>query len=265
MAIRILAIGDIVGRPGRTVIREQLARLVAEHGVDFVIANGENSAAGSGIIPKQVAELTASGIDVITSGDHIWKRREIIPFLRDRQPLLRPANYPAAAAGRGAGVFASHDGHQVGVINLVGRIYMNGPADCPFRTADAVVEELATKTRIILVDMHAEATSEKVAMGWYLDGRVTGVIGTHTHIPTADERILPGGTAYITDVGMTGPYQSVLGRQAEKVLHHFTTGMYAHFDLASGDVRLCGALIEADPETGKALSIQRVTAKAAGT
>ena len=258
MTVKILAIGDIVGRPGRTVVREKLARLITERKIDFVVANGENCAAGSGIIPKHVEELTSSGVDVITTGDHIWKRAQVVPLMQTGVPLLRPANYPAEAAGRGWGVFTSRSGLPVGVVNLAGRVYM-GPADCPFHAADAAVSELAEKTRLIIVDMHAEATSEKGAMGWYLDGRVTAVLGTHTHVPTADERLLPSGTAYITDLGMTGPYRSVLGRDVRKVLHRFTTGMYAHFDVATDDVRLCGALVEADPETGRALSIERIT------
>jgi hypothetical protein len=262
MSIRILTIGDIVGRPGRTIIKDKLAQFVEQRGVDFVVANGENSAAGSGIVPAQVTELTESGVDVITTGDHIWKRAQILPHMNSGLSLLRPANYPPEARGNGYGVFVSRGGVEIGVINLVGRVYMMNPADCPYRIADAVVAELAERTPLIIVDMHAEATSEKVAMGWHLDGRVTAVVGTHTHIPTADERVLPRGTAYITDLGMTGPYQSVLGRQVKRVLHKFTTGMFAHFDVASGDVRLCGALIEADAETGKAVSIERVCIRA---
>ncbi len=257
MSIKILAIGDVVGRPGRTVLKDRLASLVEQRAIDLVVANAENSASGSGIIPAQVEELRGAGVDVLTTGDHIWKRAQIVPHMNNGLPLLRPANYPADAKGRGYGIFRTASGLAVGVMNLVGRVYMN-PAECPFRTADAAVAEMSAETPIIIVDMHAEATSEKVAMGWYLDGRVTAVVGTHTHIPTADERVLPGGTAYITDLGMTGPYDSVLGRQTDKVLHRFTTGMYAPFDVASGDVRLCGAIIEADPETGRASSIERL-------
>ncbi len=258
MTIKILMIGDIVGRPGRDVIRRRLPDFARESDIDFVVGNGENAAGGSGIMPALAEELLESGIDVITTGDHIWKRAQIAGYIEGDVPLLRPANYPTEAAGRGSGVFASRNGRQVGVVNLIGRVYM-GPADCPFHAADTAVKNLARQTPIILVDMHAEATSEKVAMGWYLDGRVTAVIGTHTHVPTADERVLPGGTAYITDIGMTGPYASVLGRRVDRVLHRFTTGMYAHFDVAAEDVRLCGAVIEADPETGKALAIERIT------
>jgi len=262
MTIRILAIGDVVGRPGRSIVCEAVSRLVREQSIDFVVANAENAASGSGIVPAQVEELTRSGVDVITTGDHIWKRAQIVEFIETNNvPLLRPANYPQDAAGRGSGVFAGRSGCPIGVVNLIGRVYM-APADCPFSAVDAALEELAGEARIILVDMHAEATSEKVAMGWYLDGRATAVVGTHTHVATADERVLPGGTAYITDLGMTGPHQSVLGRRIDRVLHKFTTGMYAHFDVATGDVRLSGAVIEADPETGKALSIERVSIQA---
>ena len=258
MGLRILAIGDIVGRPGRGAVHQLLAALVKERNIDFVVANGENAAAGSGIVPRHVEELTAAGVHAITTGDHIWKRKQIVEALSDAAPLLRPANYPPAAAGRGFAVFHAPNGQPVGVVNLIGRVYM-GPADCPFRAADAAVRQLRRDTRIILVDMHAEATSEKVAMGWYLDGRVTAVFGTHTHVPTADERILPGGSACVTDLGMTGPYRSVLGRRTDKVLHRFTTGMYAPFDVATEDVRLCGAVVEADTDTGRALAIERVS------
>jgi len=258
MTVRIFVIGDVVGRPGRDVVRRRLPDFARARNIDFVVCNGENAAGGSGITPALAQELLESGIDVITTGDHIWKRAQIAEYIERDVPLLRPANYPAEAAGRGAAVFTSRNGHKVGVVNLIGRVYMMAPADCPFHAADTAVRALARQTPLVVVDMHAEATSEKVAMGWHLDGRVTAVIGTHTHIPTADERILPGGTAYITDIGMTGPYKSVLGRRVDRVLRRFTTGMYAYFDVASEDVRLCGALIEADPQTGKALAIERV-------
>ena len=262
MSAKVLVIGDIVGQPGRGIVVKKLAGLIRDLGVDFVVANGENAASGSGITPAHVKELTESGVDVITTGDHIWKRAQITEFISGNVPLLRPANYPTDAAGRGAAVFTARNGLRVGVINLVGRVYMMAPADCPFRTADAAIKKMADQAQLVIVDMHAEATSEKIALGWYLDGRATAVIGTHTHVPTADERILPGGTAYITDVGMTGPYQSVIGRETKKVLNKFITGMYSHFDVASGDVRLCGTLVEADPEIGKALSIERITVRA---
>ncbi len=249
----------MVGQPGRTVIAQKLASLVKRRGIEFVVANGENAARGSGIIPKHVEALLESGVDVITTGDHIWKQKKIVDLLKEgEQPVLRPHNYPAEAVGSGARTFSTRTGLSIGVINLIGRVYMHAPADCPFRAADRAVEELARKTSLILVDFHAEATSEKIAMGWHLDGRATAVCGTHTHIPTADERVLPGGTAYVTDLGMTGPYRSVIGRQVEPVLFHFKTGMYARFDVAEGDVRLSGAIIEADPDSGKAQSIERI-------
>ncbi|MFW6159491.1 MAG: TIGR00282 family metallophosphoesterase, partial [Planctomycetota bacterium] len=257
--IRILVIGDVVGRPGRTILADKLADFVEQHGIGFVVANGENTASGSGIIPKHVKLLLESGIDVITTGDHIWKQKKIVDLLKaGEQPVLRPANYPADAVGTGARLFAARDGTPVGVVNLIGRVYVPAPTDCPFRAANRAIEALSKETRLILVDFHAEATSEKIAMGWHLNGRATAVFGTHTHVPTADERVLPGGTAYVTDLGMTGPYRSVIGRQIDPVLFHFRTGMYARFDVASGDVRLCGAIIEANPDTGKAQSIERV-------
>jgi 2',3'-cyclic-nucleotide 2'-phosphodiesterase len=259
MGLKILVIGDVVGRPGREVIRKRLPGLIDERGIDFVVANGENAADGSGIIPAQVAELTRAGVDVITTGDHIWKRAEIAGFIRNPEtPLLRPANYPDEAAGQGFGVFTTRSGRPIAVVNLIGRIYMNSPADCPFHAADRALKHLPGRPKLVVVDMHAEATSEKVAMGWHLDGRVTAVFGTHTHVPTADACLRPAGTAYITDVGMTGPYKSVLGRRVDRVLPRFINGMFYHFDVATEDVRLCGALIEADPETGKALTIERI-------
>ncbi len=257
MPFRILVIGDVVGRPGRTMIQRKLPGLVKDRAVDFVVANGENAAGGSGILPEHVGELRESGVDVITTGDHIWKQAQIVGFIGGDVPLLRPLNYPPDAAGRGAAVFTARNGRNVGVINLIGRVYL-GPADCPFRTADAAVKALARETPLILVDMHAEATSEKQAISLYLDGRVTAVFGTHTHVATADECIRPRGSAYISDIGMTGPHDSVIGRRTDRVLHRFTTGMFAHFDVATGDVRLSGAIIDADASTGKALSIERI-------
>ena len=259
MGVKILVIGDIVGRPGREIVRTKLPGLIDERGIDFVVANGENSARGSGITPAHVVELTKSGVDVVTTGDHIWKRAGIGDYIAGKDvPLLRPGNYPEEAAGRGWDVFTTRGGQPVGVINLIGRVYMNSPADCQFHAADRALKSLPGRPKLVVVDMHAEATSEKVAMGWHLDGRVTVVFGTHTHVPTADACIRPAGTAYITDVGMTGPYKSVLGRRVDRVLPRFITGMYSHFDVASEDVRLCGALIDADPVTGKAASIERI-------
>ncbi|MBI3332674.1 MAG: TIGR00282 family metallophosphoesterase [Candidatus Omnitrophica bacterium] len=255
--MKILLIGDVVGAPGRDAVKALVPILKARHRIDFVIVNCENIAAGAGVTPKTAEELLSAGADMLTSGQHIWRYREIIPFLGQEPRLLRPANYPPAAPGFGAYVYNSRHGAPVGVLNLLGRVFME-PVDDPFRAADRWVEELRKKTPVILVDMHAEATSEKVAMGWYLDGRVSAVVGTHTHIQTADERILPKGTAYLTDLGMTGPYDSVIGREVEPVLGRFLTGLPSRYDVAKGNVLLCGALVELDPNTGKALKIERV-------
>ena len=256
--MKILALGDVVGSPGREAVKTLLPPLVAEHDVSFVVVNGENLAGGDGLTPDTVKDLFAAGVHCVTSGDHVFKRREILPSLETDPRLLRPANFPAAASGKGWTVLAGRHGERVGVINLMGRVFMK-PIDDPFAAVDAALAKLAGETDVILVDLHAEATSEKVAMGWFLDGRVTAVFGTHTHIQTADERVLPKGTAYITDLGMTGPYDSVLGRDKDRVLRALTTGMPTHFDVATQDVRLCGVLITADPTTHKATAIERVS------
>lgn len=258
MKVQILAIGDIVGKPGRDVVRKRLADFCRAEHIDCVIANGENLTDGAGITPPEAEDLFAAGVHVITGGDHIWNRREIIPYIAQEWRLLRPANYPEDQPGAGATVVTLAGGAKVGVIHVQGRVFMNTHAACPFRTAKEWVDKLRRETRLIAVDMHCEATSEKVAMGWWLDGQVSFVFGTHTHIQTADERVLPKGTAYITDCGMTGPYESVIGRRVDRVLQRFTTGMPARFDVASGDVRLCGAVAVVDGETGLADSIRRV-------
>ena len=257
MFIKVLVIGDIVGKPGRKVLSEELPGLVARERISFVIANAENAAGGSGVTPEIAQELFKAGASVLTTGDHVWKKREIVPYIEKESRLLRPANYPAKASGSGFTILADPAGQKIGVVNLIGRVFM-GPADSAFEVADRAVTELARVTPLIFVDMHAEATSEKVAMGWFLDGRVTAVFGTHTHVQTADERVLPGGTAYITDLGMTGPYDSVLGRRKDRVLQALITLMPTSFDVAKGDVRLSGAIITCDRETGKATAIQRV-------
>ncbi|MFH0910959.1 MAG: TIGR00282 family metallophosphoesterase [Planctomycetota bacterium] len=256
MSFRILCIGDVVGQPGREILKARLPALKEERRIDFVVANGENAAGGSGLTSKVLREILEAGVDVVTSGDHVYKNKEVFECLGDER-LLRPLNYVPAAAGHGAGLFVSKAGARVAVVNLVGRVFMN-PAECPFLAADTILDTLRRDADLIVVDIHAEATSEKIAMGWHLDGRVTAVVGTHTHVPTADERILPGGTAYLTDLGMTGAFDSVLGRDKESVLYHFTTAMPARFAVATGDVRLCAALIAADPQTGRALSIERL-------
>jgi hypothetical protein len=257
--MRVLFIGDVFGQPGRRMVKEALPKLVEEYGPDLVLANGENAAGGYGITPPLVEELLDTGIAVLTSGNHIWDKKEIYPYLRERADgrLLRPANYPASAPGHGLYVGTTRAGLRYAVMNLQGRVFM--PAiDCPFRTADALLAAIPPEVKIRIVDMHAEATSEKQAMGWYLDGRVTAVLGTHTHIPTADETILPQGTAYVTDLGMTGPYDSVIGVDKQTIIQKFLNQIPARFDVAKGDVRLAAALIEADLQTGHALSIQRI-------
>lgn len=260
--MKILFIGDIFGQPGRRIVKEALPALREEFAPDLILANGENAAAGFGITPGLVEELLDLGIAVLTSGNHIWDRKEITPYLTEHPDgrLLRPANYPSEAPGRGLHVGKTHEGVEYAVMNLQGRVFM-APLECPFRTADNLLRTIPPSAKIRIVDIHAEATSEKLAMGWYLDGRVTAVLGTHTHIPTADEMVLPGGTAYITDLGMSGPYDSVIGIEKETVIKKFLDQMPARFEVASGDVRLCGVLIEADPETGRAVSIQRVVRK----
>ncbi len=262
--MKILFIGDIFGKPGRTIVKDRLKELVRENAADLIIANGENSAAGFGITPALAEELFELGIDVITTGNHVWDKREIINYFdvmkgNPQDPahrLLRPANYPSDMPGWGF-YEGKKNGVAYAVINLQGRVFMASNDD-PFRKADELLKQI--KAKIIFVDIHAEATSEKVAMGWYLDGRVTAVVGTHTHIPTADQRVLPGGTAYITDVGMTGPYDGVIGVQKELVLGKFLSNMPVRFEPATGDVRLCGVVVECDDVTGRARDIKRVLA-----
>ena len=245
-------------RPGRELLTDRLGDLIEHTHSSFVLVNAENAAGGSGITPPIVSELLGIGIDCLTTGDHVFKRKEILPVLESDHRILRPANLPPEASGKGVTVLPDRSGRRVGVINLLGRVFMNRPVDCPFRTVDVLLEGLADETDLILVDMHAEATSEKIAMGWYLDGRVTAVVGTHTHVQTADERVLPGGTAYVTDLGMTGPHDSVLGRDKDRVIRAITTGMPTHFDVAKGDVRINGVLITVNPETGLATAIKRI-------
>ena len=246
-------IGDIIGRPGRQALKAVLPGLRQELAIDFVIANGENTAGGFGITTDTAYELLDNGVDLLTSGNHIWDQKEIIPYMDEGLPLIRPANYPNAP-GRG---YLIYDG--IMVLNLMGRVFM--PAlDCPFRTADAILKEVAESEnpKVIIVDFHAEATSEKQGMGWYLDGRVSAVLGTHTHVGTVDAKILPKGTAYLSDVGMTGPVNSVIGSNVGDVLERFLTGLPQRLNVATGPSILNSALIDIDPETGKATSIQRI-------
>lgn len=257
MEIRVLLVGDIVGKPGRTVLKNVLPQIVEEHGVEFVIVNGENAAQGTGITENLFKEIVRCNVDCITCGDHVWKRREILPVLERDPRLLRPLNLPKRAVGKGYNVFESRSGIRIGVVTLLGRVFM-GPADCPFEAVDTALAVLRPQTDIVFVELHAEASSEKIAMGWKLDGKASCVFGTHTHVPTADARVLPGGTAYITDLGMTGPYESVIGRDITNVLYKFETSMHAPFEVAHGDVRLCGALVTVETTTGRATAIERI-------
>ena len=255
--MRILFIGDIVGRPGREAVKKLLPKIVKKKGIEFVVANGENAAGGSGITPSISEELLSYGIDVVTSGDHIWKKREIVDYIQSSKNLLRALNYPKGVPGWGSTIVESKNGIKIAVINLSGRIFMQ-PIECPFKASGEEVKKLKQKTSIIIVDIHAEATSEKIALGWHLDGKVSAVIGTHTHVQTADERILPNKTAYITDCGMTGPFDGVIGRKKEQILTRFITQMPTRFEMAESDVRLNGVVIDVDEKTGEANSIERL-------
>jgi len=258
MPLRILCLGDVVGRPGRQILHQKLPELVRQRAVDLVIANAENIAGGSGITTNLFHKIRSYGVDVVTLGDHIYRKADIVPTLQSSERIVRPANLSAGAAGRRYTIVPTNSGVSVGVFCLLGRIYMNTPVDDPFAAADWVLGDMPQNVRVCVCDMHAEATSEKIAMGHWLDGRCSMIVGTHTHTPTADARILPGGSAAITDLGMCGPYDSVLGRRKDRVLKHMTTNMPFPFEVATGDVRLCGALAEIDPETGGALSMERI-------
>ncbi len=256
--MNLLFVGDIVGRPGRELVRVGLRSLVERHAIDLVIANAENSAGGFGITREIGEELLDRGVDVMTSGNHIWDKREALEYIGLEPRLLRPANFPLGAPGHGSYVAQTKTGITVGVVNVMGRIFM-APLDDPFAVALREVEALADRTRLVLVDFHAEATSEKIAMGWHLDGDVTAVVGTHTHVQTADEQILPGGTAYITDVGMTGPHDGIIGVEREPALARFLTGLPSRFDTATGRPRLNAVVIAADERSGHATRIERVS------
>jgi 2',3'-cyclic-nucleotide 2'-phosphodiesterase len=256
--VRALVIGDIIGKPGRIAVRHALPDLRSELDLDLVIANGENLAAGMGITPSLAEELLGGGIDVITSGNHVWDKREIYPYLDEGRPVLRPLNYPLDAPGRGWLVHRLPGGGAVAVINIMGRVYMN-QLDSPFSAMDTLLDEAAEPLPPLrLVDFHCEITSEKNAMGWYLDGRVTAVVGTHTHVPTADARLLPKGTAYISDIGMTGPRDSIIGFQVESVLPRFLRHLPTRFQVGDGPVSLNAVVIEAEIATGRAISISQV-------
>jgi metallophosphoesterase (TIGR00282 family) len=256
--MNILFIGDIVGRPGRDLVQKGLRGLVEHFDIDVTIANAENAAAGFGITRDIGDAILDWGVDVMTSGNHIWDKKEALEYIATEPRLLRPANYPAGVPGRGSYVAQTRDGRAVGVINVMGRVFMT-PIDDPFAVVLREIEAIRHRTRVIFVDMHAEATSEKIAMGWHLDGKVTAVIGTHTHVQTADERVLPNGTAYLTDAGMSGPHDSIIGMEREPSLARFLNGMPTKFEPASGNPRLNGAVVQADDKTGRATRITRIS------
>jgi hypothetical protein len=257
MKLNILCIGDIVGRPGRRALADRLKILIAERSIDCVIANAENAAGGSGLTPQIYEKLLRYGVNIVTLGDHAFRKRDIIETLERSDNVARPANFSEQAAGRGTAIYRTAKGPTVGVVNLIGRLFMK-PADCPYAAADKLIPRLRQQAEIIVVEMHAEATSEKVAMGYHVDGRTSCCFGTHTHIATADERILPKGTAYISDVGMTGAHDSVLGRKKESVLKSFRTQMPVPFEIATDDIRINAALILVESSTGKAEKIERI-------
>jgi len=254
--MNILFIGDVIGRPGRTALRERLGQIVRRHRIDFVIVNVENAAGGFGITPEIAEEFLQNEVDVMTSGNHIWDKKEVEEYIAKEQRLLRPANYPDQAPGRGSLVL-EQGGCPVGVLNLQGRAFMP-TIDCPFRVGEREIGRLRRQTTLIFVDFHGEATAEKQAFGWYVDGRVSAVIGSHTHVQTADERILPGGTAYLTDAGMTGGRDSVIGMSIEEPLARFVSGLPKKFRPATGSPQLCGVMVEIDERSGRAASIMRI-------
>jgi 2',3'-cyclic-nucleotide 2'-phosphodiesterase len=261
--MRILFLGDIVGKPGVVFVKRALPAVVARHGIDLVIANAENATDGSGLTAKDYRQLRQGGIDLVTLGDHVYRRKDIIPTLEQDEHICRPANFPGGTPGRDFALAAARDGTAVAAFSLLGRTYMR-PADCPYRAADRVLAELAGRVRCVVVDMHAEATADKYLMAHHLQGRVTAVLGTHTHVPTADEQVLPGGTAFISDVGMTGPYDSILGRRIDRVLATAITFVPSPFDVATGDPRLGAAVVEVDAATGQATGIRRLMLDEAG-
>lgn len=256
-AVRVLLIGDIVGRPGRQIVQRGLPMLRQQERIDLVVANAENAAGGSGLTPAIYEQLRQAGVDVVTLGDHAYRRPEILPLLSETDRILRPANYPPDAPGRSWTVVETAEGVPVAVFTLLGRVFMP-PVDCPLRTADRLLAEIPSQVRVILVDMHAEATSDKQLVARYLDGRVSAVLGTHTHVPTADETILLAGTAFQCDVGMTGPHESIIGRRIDRVLQTVLTHRPTHFQVAANDVRLHGTLVEVEPASGRATAIRRV-------
>jgi metallophosphoesterase (TIGR00282 family) len=258
MPVKILLIADIVGKPGRQALSRELHRLVDRYALDLVIANGENAAGGFGLTEDVAKELYEQGVHVLTSGNHIWDKKDSFDFISREDRLIRPANYPDGSPGRGSTISVTAAGTKVAVLNLEGRVFMNN-LECPFRVAEREISRLRTITPIIIVDFHAEATSEKLSLGWYLDGKVSAVIGTHTHVQTADERILPGGTAYMSDAGMTGSFDSVIGIKKELAIEKFLTLLPVRFEVAKKDVRLNGVVVEIDEQSGRALNIERIS------
>jgi metallophosphoesterase (TIGR00282 family) len=260
--MRFLLIGDIVGAPGVDMVIQHVPRLIKDERLDLVIANAENASGGAGMTPVAYRRLREVGVDVITMGDHIYKKLDVAKLMAAGEPILKPANYPREAPGQELVVATARDGTKVGVFSLMGRLYMR-PVDCPFKAADRVLDQLRGLAGVVIVDLHAEATGDKAVIGRYLDGKVSAVLGTHTHVPTADEQIFPGGTAFITDVGMTGPYESILGRRIDRVLETNVTFVPTMFDIATGDPRLAGAIVDVDSATGRALEIRRVMVRGA--
>ena len=258
--MKALLLGDIVGKPGVELVRQSLAKLKEGYEAEFVVANVENAADGAGLTAKIGDQILAAGVDVMTSGNHIYDKRDVIQYIENQPRLLRPANYSPETPGRGLWLGSTNSGTQVAVINVQGRVFMP-PTDCPFRTADRLLQEIGGRTSLILVDHHAEATSEKLALGRYLDGRVSVVVGTHTHVQTADEQVFLNGTAYITDLGMSGPHDSVIGVQSQIIIQRFLRGMPNKFETATADARVSGVMVEIDERTGKAIRIERLQIK----
>ncbi len=258
MELRILCIGDVVGRPGRQVLREALPVLTKQHSLDCIITNAENSTDGAGLSAAHYQKVVAAGSHLITLGDHIYRRRDIIQVMETADNIVKPANLPTQAPGKEFAIHRTESGVGIAVISVLGRLFMKLQANCPFAAADRVIAAIPSDVKIIVVDFHAEATSEKIAMGWHLDGRASIVFGTHTHVPTADERVLPKRTAYISDLGMTGPYDSVIGRDRNRVVGTFISGVPSPFDVATNDTRLCGIIATVESTTGRASAIQRI-------
>jgi 2',3'-cyclic-nucleotide 2'-phosphodiesterase len=269
MPIRILCLGDIVGKPGRLALAEMLPGLIRDRAIDLVVANAENAAGGSGLTPPIFEKILRTGVDVCTLGDHTFRKREILPLLEQSDRLVRPANFPSPGVGRGLTIATSRSGVKVAVLNVMGRLHMAPQMDDPFRAVNDLLARVPAEVKVKVLDFHAEVSSEKIAMGWFVAGRVSVCVGTHTHVPTADARLLPGDplagggtTAFVSDLGMCGPYDSVLGRRKDRVLKHMTTGMPHFFEVATGDPRMCGILATVDDVGGQALAIERIDVKA---